>query len=61
MQNQKQNQNRNQARSREMENVKGNNLQTCEQNPLNPNDKTRESSKKNGAENMKDNNEKPEA
>ena len=59
-----QNQNENRMNVRESEGdaqKKGMNVQSVLQRPMNPNDKTRECCKKNSAENMKDNNQKPEA
>ena len=44
-----------------VENKKGMNVESVLQRPMNPNDKSRECCKKNSAENMKDENVKPEA
>ena len=59
-----QNRNENHMNIRESEGLeekKGMNVQSVLQRPMNPNDKTRECCKKTSAENMKDNNVKPEA
>ena len=51
----------NARQAEQAENKKGMNVDSVLQRPMNPNDMSRESCKRSGAENMKDDNIKPEA
>ena len=51
----------NARQAEQAENKKGMNVDSVLQRPMNPNDMSRESCKRNGAANMKDDNIKPEA